>query len=194
MTRKVERENTGTMRPGQDLVVAGFAGLAGTVILTREKRASLERWFSGEYLDMIMSHESMAHSRNLEYWKPFGVTESEPTGEGGILTALWNLSGAFETGIVFSLRQIPVKQETIEVCERLELNPYRLYSKGCCLLVADNGGHTVEALAQEGIFAQVIGRVNCGIAREILSAEGHGYLERPQPDEMKKVVPDYVFI
>lgn len=194
MMRKVERENTGTMKPGQDLVVAGFAGLAGTVILTREKRTSLERWFSGEYLDMIMSHERVAQSRNLEYWKRFGVTECEPAGEGGILTALWNLSGAFETGIEFSLRQIPVKQETIEICERLELNPYRLYSKGCFLLVADNGGHTVEALAREGIFAQVAGRVKSGIAREILSAEGHGYLDRPQPDEMKKVVPDYVFI
>lgn len=194
MMRKVERENTGTMRPGQDLVVAGFAGLAGTVILTRERRTSLERWFSGEYLDMILSHEAVAWNGNLEYWKPFGATECEQAGEGGILTALWNLSGAYETGIEFSLRQIPVKQETIEVCERLELNPYRLYSKGCCLFVADNGGQMTEALAKEGIFAQVIGKVNRGIAREILSAEGHGYLDRPQPDEMKKVVPDYVFI
>ena len=194
MMRKVERENTGTMRPGQDLIVAGFAGLAGTVILARIERAGLERWFSSEYLDMIAGNEKLAWIGNLEYWKPFGATECEPAGEGGILTALWNLSGAYETGIEFSLRRIPVKQETIEVCERLELNPYRLYSKGCCLLVADNGGQMVEALSRAGIFAQVIGKVNRGIAREILSAEGHGYLDRPQPDEMKKVVPDYVFI
>lgn len=194
MMRKVERENTGTMRPGQDLVVAGFAGLAGTVILAHIERTSLMRWFSGEYLDMIAGHEMTAWNGNLDYWKPFGATECEPAGEGGILTALWNLSGAYETGIEFSLRRIPVKQETIEVCERLELNPYRLYSKGCCLLAADNGGQMVEALSREGIFARVIGKVNRGIAREILSAEGHGYLDRPQPDEMKKVVPDYVFI
>ncbi len=194
MMHKVERENTGTMRPGQDLVVAGFAGLAGTVLLTRMQRKRLESWFSDEYLELILSHEKVAWSGNLEYWKTFGATECEPAGEGGILTALWNLSGAYETGIEFSLRQIPVKQETIEVCERLELNPYRLYSKGCCLLVADNGGQMVKALAGEGIFAQVIGKVNRGIAREILSAEGHGYLDRPQLDEMKKVVPDYVFI
>lgn len=194
MMRKVERENTGTMRPGQDLVVAGFAGLAGTVILARIERTGLEHWFSSEYLDMIAGNEKLAWNGDLEYWKPFGATECEPAGEGGILTALWNLSGAYETGIEFSLRRIPVKQETIEVCERLELNPYRLYSKGCCLLVADNGGQMVEALSRAGIFAQVIGKVNRGIAREILSAEGHGYLDRPQPDEMKKVVPDYVFI
>lgn len=194
MMRKVERENTGTMRAGQDLVVAGFAGLAGTVILARIERTGLERWFSGEYLDMIAGNETVAWNGNLDDWKPFGATECEPAGEGGILTALWNLSGAYETGIEFSLRRIPVKQETIEICERLELNPYRLYSKGCCLLVADNGGQMVEALSREGIFARVIGKVNRGIAREILSAEGHGYLDRPQPDEMKKVVPDYVFI
>lgn len=194
MMRKLERENPGTMRPGQDLVVAGFAGLAGTVALVREKRKDLERRFSGDYLDMILSHEWMAENGNLEHWKRFGATECEPAGEGGIFTALWNLSAAFGCGITFSLRQIPVKQETVEVCEYLELNLYRLYSRGCYLLVADNGGQMVEKLAGEHICARVIGRVNGGIAREILNAETVGYLERPQPDEMKKVVPGYVFI
>ncbi len=52
--------------------------------------------------------------------------------EGGILTAIWNLTGAYETGVEFYLRQIPMRQETVEVCERLELNPYRLYSWDAC--------------------------------------------------------------
>ena len=37
MMRKIERENTGLLHAGQDLVVAGYAGLAGTVKLAEAK-------------------------------------------------------------------------------------------------------------------------------------------------------------
>lgn len=73
----------------------------------------------------------------------------------------------------------------------LELNPYRLYSWGCVLLTADNGGQLVRILAEKHIPAQVIGRVNKGIAREMIVQEGRGFLERPQPDEITKVIPDF---
>lgn len=52
--------------------------------------------------------------------------------EGGILAALWNISGAYEQGISFSLLKIPVSQEIIEVCELFDLNPYRLRSASVC--------------------------------------------------------------
>ena len=38
MMRKIERENTGLLHPGQDLVVAGYAGLAGTLKLVETKK------------------------------------------------------------------------------------------------------------------------------------------------------------
>ena len=79
----------------------------------------------------------------------------------------------------------------MEVCERLELNPYRLYSQGCILLTAPNGGQLVRTLAEKNIPAQVIGRVNKGIAREMIVQEGRGFLERPQPDEITKVIPGF---
>lgn len=186
--RKIERENTGDMRPGQDLVVAGYAGLAGTVEIVKQKREELCSWFREGYLDRIVESEDGIRTGNLEQWKAFGATEWEPAGEGGILTALWNLSGAYRTGIEFSLRQIPVKQETIEICERYDLNPYRLYSKGCLLLAAENGGELVRLLKKEGIHAAVIGRVTEGIGRLIDHGESTGFLERPAEDEIHKVL------
>lgn len=185
--RKIERENTGIMKPGQNLVVAGYAGYAGTVEIVKQKRTELLRWFAEGYLDQIMETEERTLSGNLEQWKRFGATECEPAGEGGILTALWNLSGAYMTGIEFSLRQIPVKQETIEVCERYDINPYRLYSKGCLLFVSDNGGELVHNLEREGVRAAVIGRVTKGIGRLIIHSESTGYLDRPTDDEIYKV-------
>ena len=176
------------MEPGQNLVVAGYAGYAGTVEIVRQKHGELLTWFTESYLDRIMENEDGTLSGNLERWKAFGATECAPAGEGGILSALWNLSGAYMTGIEFSLRQIPVKQETIEVCERYNLNPYRLYSDGCLLFVTDNGGEMVLSLEREGIHAAVIGRVTEGIGRIIRHGESTGYLDRPAEDEIHKVL------
>lgn len=188
MMRKIERENTGLLKAGQDLVAAGFAGLAGSRIISEKRQEELCQWFSEEYLEMAASRISLPEDLNIDFWKPFGATECEPAGEGGILTAVWNLSGAYETGVELELRRIPIAQETIEICERFELNPYRLYSAGCYLLAAENGGHLVQALANENIPAQVIGKVNRGIAREIINGESRGYLDRPQEDELYKAV------
>ena len=190
MMRKIERENTGLLQAGQDLVVAGYAGLAGTVKLAEAAKEELSRWFSDEYMGEIADAAPLCPV-SPEFWRSCGAAEWEPAGEGGILTAIWNLTGAYETGVEFYLRQIPMCQETVEVCERLELNPYRLYSQGCVLLTADNGGQLVRTLAEKNIPAQVIGRVNKGIAREMIVQEGRGFLERPQPDEITKVIPDF---
>ena len=190
MMRKIERENTGLLQAGQDLVVAGYAGLAGTVKLAEAAKEELSRWFSDEYMEEIADAAPLCPV-SPEFWRSCGAAESEPAGEGGILTAIWNLTGAYETGVEFYLRQIPIRQETVEVCEQLELNPYRLYSQGCVLLTADNGGQLVCALAAKNIPAQVIGRVNKGIAREMIVQEGRGFLERPQPDEITKVIPGF---
>lgn len=177
------------MRAGQDLAVAGYAGLAGTLALAEARPQELSLFFSDEYMEKIAGCRTLIlEKRDAAFWRGLGASEWEPAGEGGILTAIWNLSGAYETGVEFSLRKIPLRQETVEVCERLELNPYRLYSEGCYLLAADNGGQLVEKLAGEGIFAQVIGRVKDGIAREMIVQDGRGFLERPQPDEMWKVL------
>ena len=190
MMRKIERENTGLLQAGQDLVVAGYAGLAGTVKLAEAAKEELSRWFSDEYMEEIADAAPLCPV-SPEFWRSCGAAEWEPAGEGGILTAIWNLTGAYETGVEFYLRPIPMRQETVEVCERLELNPYRLYSWGCVLLTADNGGQLVRILAEKHIPAQVIGRVNKGIAREMIVQEGRGFLERPQPDEITKVIPDF---
>ena len=191
MMRKIERENTGLLHAGQDLVVAGYAGLAGTVKLAEAKEEELSRWFSNGYMEVIAGCSRYLLREENGFWRDCGAAEWEPAGEGGILTAIWNLTGAYETGVEFYLRQIPIRQETVEVCERLELNPYRLYSQGCVLLTADNGGQLVRALAAKNIPAQVMGRVNKGIAREMIVQEGRGFLERPQPDEITKVIPGF---
>ncbi len=191
--RRIDRESKGYVRPGQDLVIAGYAGLAGTVEAVKCKKEELLQWFTKDYIDHILDNENLISEEKLSRWKELGATECEPAGAGGILKALWDLSGAYLTGIRFELRKIPVKQETIEICERYDMNPYRLFSAGCLLLAADNGGDLVCALNEQGIHAAVIGKVTDGIKRIIDHGESIGYLDRPAEDELYKVSSDFHF-
>ena len=192
MMRKIEREPNGTGRfaPGQDLVIAGVIAKEGAKAALKQKREVLESRFCGAFLRKL--EESLEEKLNLnpEVLLSLGATEWEEVKEGGILAALWNLSGAYEQGISFSLLKIPVRQEIIEVCELFDLNPYRLRSGECMLIAAAHGGNLVYGLEAMGIRAAVIGRVEPGISRKMTGAGGTGFLERPQPDEILKITEE----
>ena len=113
-----------------------------------------------------------------------GVTDIQKAGEGGVLAALWELAADHRAGFHVWLRDIPILQESIELCETFDLNPYRLHSGGSCLAVADNGLDIVRHLTRQNIWAAVIGKVEPGISRLIDTGEGVSFLERPKRDEL----------
>ena len=189
MMRKIEREpmGLGWFVPGQDLVVAGAIGKIGVRAALEKKRDLLSARFSPLFMEKIEEALTETLALTSEKLEALGASEWEPVEEGGILTALWNISGAYGRGITFSLLDIPVRQELIEVCELLDLNPYRLWSGECVVMVTDHGQDLVRRLKEMGIRASVIGKVERGIARTMTGVGTTGYLERPQPDEMYKI-------
>jgi hydrogenase maturation factor len=86
------------------------------------------------------------------------------------------------------LKKILLKQETVEICEFYNLNPYMLISSGCMLMVTDNANQMVEKLKSAGITAAVIGRIMEGNDRIIINEEERRYLEPPKSDELYKVM------
>ena len=101
----------GFMRPGQDLVMAGHAGFAGTVKIGSEKRDVLNGRFSPVFLRCLDETEPYS----VEQWikreqkeESCSFTAYEYAGEGGVLAALWNLSGIFNAGIDVDLSLIHI--------------------------------------------------------------------------------------
>ncbi len=185
------KRRDGEMRPGQDLIMAGYAGLDGACGIARARREELERRFCSAFLKQLAG--SQGPSPVIWAGEHLGadITAYEVLGEGGVLAALWNLSGVFNAGIEFDLRRIPIRQATVEICELYGLNPYRLRSGGGFVAAADNGGRVVRALEAAGIPAAVIGSVIPGTARRMShGGESAGFLERPQPDEYDKICGD----
>ena len=120
----------GEMRPGQDLIMAGYAGLDGACGIARARREELERRFCSAFLKQLAGPTESSPAVWAEEHLGADITAYEGLGEGGVLAALWNLSGVFNAGIEFDLRRIPIRQATVEICELYGLNPYRLRSGG----------------------------------------------------------------
>ena len=85
------------------------------------------------------------------------------------------------------MRAIPIRQETVEICECFGLNPYYLISSGCMLMAADRGHDLVRELAKAGIPASVIGKTVSGSAKRIRNGGEERFLERPHTDELYKI-------
>ena len=85
------------------------------------------------------------------------------------------------------LRKIPIRQETVEICEFFDLNPYYTDSTGALLVAVEDGFGLVSVLEREGIHAAVIGRTNDGNDRIIYNQGKKRYLDRPQKEELEKV-------
>ena len=68
-----------------------------------------------------------------------GVAAMHDLSEGGVFGALWELGQCSGVGLEIDLKKIPIRQETIEICEFFDLNPYKLLSGGSLLLAAADG-------------------------------------------------------
>ena len=108
--------------------------------------------------------------------------------EGGIFGALWDMSEYGHTGLDVDIRSISVRQEIIEICELLNVNPYELESMGCLLMTCENGCDIVNTMKQNGIEAAVIGKITDGNNRIIHNTEEDRYLGLPEQDEIYRFI------
>ncbi|MCM1539988.1 MAG: AIR synthase-related protein [Blautia sp.] len=185
---------TGTYRslkaaaPGQDVVISKWIGLEGTAWLAKRYREKLlERypaWLVEEaagfdrFLSVIPEAATAVKS---------GVCAMHDVSEGGIFGALWELAESAGVGLTIDLRKLPLRQETVEVCEHCNVNPYELLSGGCLLMTSEDGIKLVSDLEAEGIPAAVVGKVTDSKDRLLLNEEEVRYMDRPQRDGIYKV-------
>lgn len=174
------------MKPGQDIVMVGYIALQGTVMAAEKKEAVLLKTLPQDLLDTARGFTKYLELESVldEYCDVIAMQQVE---EGGVFAALWNMAEQYQVGLTVYLKKIPVRQETIEICEVLDLNPYELLSGGCVLLAADNGNDVICKLEGKGIPVVFIGKVTDSNDRIILNGENCRYINRPEPDEVRKL-------
>ena len=165
-----------------EIWMSGWAGLSESIRLARTRREELLERLPARFLDEM---DGLAAFACADAGGP-GI----PIGRGGVYESLWRLAdGAQEAlgiphlGVTADRERIPVRQETIEVCERLDLDPCAIPSGGRLFLVSGDltREHRGELFGErerpEG--ARCIGYLTRGKDRIIREREGVRYLARP---------------
>ena len=170
-----------TISPRQEIVMSKWIGISETARLAREKEEELLTRYPAFFIKA---------AQNLEQYYSIlpeaataiksGVSVMHDVAGGGIFGALWELGEKAGVGLQVYLKKIPIKQETVEICEFLGYNPYEMRSDGAMLFVTENGHTLVEALWQQGIEAEVIGMITDDNDKVIINEDEKRFLEPPR--------------
>ena len=181
--------STAGARPGMDVIVTKWVGLEGTSIIAKEKEEELLKRYPQALVDTAKGFDAyLSVLPEAAVAVESGVSAMHDVTEGGIFGALWEMAESAGVGLEIDLKKIPIRQETVEVCEFFDINPYELISSGSMLMAAADGNGLVRALEAANIPAVCVGKVTEGNDRVLLSGEERRFLEPPKADELYKVV------
>lgn len=176
------------VRPGMDIIVTGYVGLEGTAILANEYKERLTERFSAAfinksaaYIDVISTAKEAASAVGA------GAAAIHDASEGGIFGALWDMAEASKVGLDIDLKKIPIRQDTIEISEFFDINPYKLLSGGSLIIAAMDGNRIVREIEKTGLNAVIVGVATDTNDRVLIQGGERRFLETAQTDEIYKV-------
>ena len=182
----VLHQNFHNYKAGQDILMTKYVGLAGTTILSKMEQSKLEERLPSYIVENgILLEKEISVLQESRIAMEVGVAGMHDVSRGGIFSALWELAEKGNVGIEVDLKKIPVRQETIEICEVLGVNPYELYGAGSLLIVTDKGNQLLYELEKQQIPAAIIGKITEENGKVILNGEEVRFLDRPKNDAIE---------
>lgn len=177
------------INPGMAVVMTSSIAIGGTSILARKFEEKLREKFSGFFVDScIKLGEYISVEQAAQVAVNSGAIYMHAVSDGGAFSAIWELASVRDLGISVDVKAIPVWQETIEVSEVLDINPYLLEGTGSLLIVCEDGDKMVECLAESRVGAAVIGTITDSKDKVAINGEEVRYLEPPRGDEIYKFI------
>lgn len=178
--------------PGaRQIVMTKWTGMEGSCILAQE-REDLQKVFPETLLHRMRSlGELLSVKKEAVICAEEGALYLTDLSEGGFYAALWRLSKKAQRGLRVDLKSVPVLQETIEIANYFDIDPYRMRSAGSLIAVTDDAERLTARLAKSGIYAVRIGELSPDPKdhdKILMSGEEIRYLDLPQPDELLKIM------
>lgn len=197
MSEKEKRLKLGDL----DIVMAGFAGLCGSVALVCEMHELLSDRYPSSFLEEAKRQERLLrqtpevtlpeNAGGACAFSTDGVTAMYLLSEGGVFAGLWEMGAIAKVGLEAHLKQIPILQETVEICNFFDVNPYQMRSDGSCLLLSENGGRLREKLREKGICSEVIGVTTRSNDKVVINGGERRYLQKEYPDALDQALMKY---
>lgn len=180
---------TAKPKAGQELVITKWVALEGTAMLSSEKFELLSKKYPVPFIDEAKAFkEYLDIAEEMDIAIKAGISGCHDLSNGGVFAGLWEFASRAGLGLRVDLKKIPIRQETVEICEFFEINPYQLLSGGALILSTDNGERLVSALEAAGIPAAIVGTLEEGKDRLIINSDETRFLELPQADEIHKIL------
>lgn len=166
-----------------NILLAGYIALEATHKLIQKEKPALSCRFSNRFLslcDEMTSDLYLSRDSIMKVVKDSTVPLSESDiieiSDMGIYGALWEFSESNDCGLLVTLDKISVRQETIEIFEYLDINPYTYPSKGAFLIRSEKAYELRDVLEDSGIKASVIGKETGARDRIIINQDEKRYL------------------
>lgn len=174
------------------IVASKWIGLAGTWLLARERDAELQQVFSTSLLATAQAMGTLTsvvpEARAIIAGRiPYTALVS--CGTGGIYAALWKVTQQTGCGFTVSLPDIPIRQETIEICNHYDINPYTMEAAGSLVCVTPEPQALVRVWNDAGIHAAVIGTLSEDHDMRIVNGDETAHLNKPQGDALDPLMP-----
>lgn len=175
----------GKATPGQSLVITKWVALEGTAMIAAEKYKELTERYPAPFIDDAKCFKDYLYvGEEMEIALKAGVSACHDLSNGGVFAGLWEMASRAGCGMKIDLKSIPLRQETVEICEFFTINPYELLSGGALLMATDNPERLVADLEENGIPAAIIGELVKGNDKIIVNGDETRFLESPQSDEI----------
>lgn len=176
------------VKPGMDIIVTNYIGLEGTALLAIEKDEALQSRYSVPFINKAKEYvEYIPIISEAAVAVQSGADAMLSVSEGGIFGALWEMAEAAGVGLDIDLKKIPIRQETVEICEYFDINPYKLMSQGSLLIASKDGNKIVREIKSAGGVATIIGIATDSNDRVLIQGDERRFLETTQTDEIYKV-------
>ena len=152
------------IRPGDSILLTKAVAVEGTAIIAREFKKKLKgldmpeteiEKCSGFLSNISILEEAQIASRSE------GISAMHDVTEGGLATALMELSVACHHRIRVDMDKIPVFPETKKICQMLNINPLGLIRSGSLLICCKKNfsENLITAIHEAGIDVTCIGEV-----------------------------------
>ena len=190
LTEKGKYVTAAGAKAGDKIILTKSAGIEGTAILATDREEQLKKVFSQSILDgakHFYSHISIVKDA-LTAYRTGGVHAMHDPTEGGILNGIHEMADAASLGVRVAEEKITVEPETAKICRFFEIDPLQLISSGALLIAVepDAVNKIISKLAQERIYADVIGEFNPNSNKRILMRPDNSaeILPRPSSDHL----------
>lgn len=177
------------IQPGFEIVMTKSIAVGGTGVISNLKRNVLSERFISTYVEQcrdLINYISIEKEAETVLQTCEAALHDIST--GGAFAGLWELTSASGLGVRIELDKIPVWQETVEVAEVFDINPYRLDGTGSLLIVTKDGERIADLLREKGINTEVVGVITKEKSRVIVNDDEIRFLEPQRGDEIYKFI------